>query len=101
MAFADESVYFGNGGDASIIGRFYEKDFGRLFEFSENRERGHEFSKGYPHKIWVTTPKIGLDQGWRYGKVLKTVAYIVVDENDDGTPKVEKWQLKQNSRVEY
>ena len=30
----------------------------------------------------------------RYAKILKTVAYVVIDENADGSPVVEKWKLK-------
>ena len=26
----------------------------------------------------------------------KTVAYVVTDENDDGSPVIEKWSLKKN-----
>ncbi len=100
MAFACESVYFSNGGDASIIGRFYERECGKLFEFSKNNEQ-NDFAKGWPHKIWVTTPEEGIDHGFRYGKVMKTVAYIAVDEDEFGRAVIEKWYLKQNSRVEY
>jgi hypothetical protein len=42
----------------------------------------------------VTTPREGIDSGYRYGKVLKTVAYIVVDEDDNG-PIVMKWNVKE------
>jgi len=30
----------------------------------------------------------------RYGKVLKTVAYIAIDEDEYGNPVVEKWDIK-------
>lgn len=30
----------------------------------------------------------------RYATVKKTVAYVVVDENPDGSPVVEKWPIK-------
>jgi hypothetical protein len=32
--------------------------------------------------------------GWRYATVKKTVAVIVVDEDEFGLPVTEKWQLK-------
>jgi hypothetical protein len=34
------------------------------------------------------------DSGWRYALVKKTVAYIVVDEDDTGRAVIEKWQIK-------
>jgi hypothetical protein len=35
--------------------------------------------------------------GYRYATVKKTVAYIVVDEDENG-PVVEKWFLKKNNK---
>jgi hypothetical protein len=87
MAFAASSTYF-DIGDSSILGCFTEKDYGNLFEFSVNDEPDYYVKReDYPHKVWV-------GDGWRYGRVLKTVAYIVVDENADGSPEVEKWETK-------
>ena len=31
------------------------------------------------------------------GRVLKTVAYIVTDENADGTPHVDKWAINNHN----
>ena len=72
------------------IGCFIEKDIGNHFEYSLNDER--DTWCDFPHKIWVG----GLvnDQGYRYGEVKKTVAYVAVDEDEFGLPVVEKWQLK-------
>jgi uncharacterized protein len=42
----------------------------------------------YPHIVWVGS--IG-DQGFRFAKVKKTVAYILTDED-----MVERWYLKKN-----
>ena len=44
----------------------------------------------YPHRVWVSCNPIN-DSGWRYANVKKTVAYIVVDEDDHGQPVIEKW----------
>lgn len=98
MAFADHSTYF-TSGDSSIIGCFDEKEFGDIFEFSKNNDSMLE-GWDFPHKIWVTTPIKNIDQGFRYGTVKKTVAYIAVDEDENG-PVVTKWYIKQNSRREY
>ena len=37
--------------------------------------------------------------GWRFANVRKTVAVIVVDEDEFGLPVTEKWNIKKN--VEY
>ena len=108
MAFAPSSTYFRTG-DSSIIGRFEEKDNGHLFEYSENCDDegwGADHKSELPHKIWVTTPLFSeqghcLDSGFRYGRVLKTVAYLAYDEDENGNPIYEKWQLKQRTHFEY
>ena len=92
MAFADSSTYF-NTGDSSIIGMFTEREVGNYFEYSHNNDG---MFADYPHKIWVTNPIEGIDQGYRYGRVLKTVAYLVVDEDEYGNDVVEKWSIKDN-----
>ena len=48
---------------------------------------------GYPHRVWVSENPVN-DSGWRYALVKKTVAYIVTDEADDGSPVVKKWFIK-------
>jgi len=69
------------------VGMFVEKDTDNHFEFSINEDKGFE---QYPHKVWV-----GDTIGWpyRYATVKKTVAYIAVDEDENG-PVIEKWYLK-------
>jgi len=74
------------------IGAFKEKSAGNTFEFSANDDQGDMAE--WPHRVWVASGKIANDSGWRYAKVMKTVAYIVVDENDYGEPVVEKWYVK-------
>ena len=74
------------------IGAFYERDAGNYFEFSRNDEQ--ESWSDMPHKVWVGGRGVAGMTGWRYAKVLKTVAYIVVDEDEYGLPVVEKWQIK-------
>lgn len=76
------------------IGNFIEKEHGNNFEYSLNNEQD-EYSKYYPHKVWVGSLQIGGDSGWRYANVKKTVAYVIVDEDEDG-PVVERWFLKSN-----
>jgi len=84
------------------IGVFVEKDTGNYFEYSLNDElvlappahggRNMEF----PHKVWVGGEGVCGQWGYRYAVVMKTRAYIAVDEDEDG-PVVEKWYLKKNT----
>ena len=95
MAFAPTEVSYPPYGDGSILGCFDEKEYGKYFEFSKNDESfydpgGHRTD--YPHKVWVTTPR-PFDGGWRFAKVLKTVAYILTND-EDGNDVVEKWFIK-------
>ena len=94
MAFADSSTYK-DIGDGSIVGCFREKDGDNFFEFSDNQDLSEVWAYQFPHKIWVTTPVEGIDCGYRYGTVKKTVAYLAVDEDEYGEPVVEKWHIKQ------
>jgi len=51
----------------------------------------------YPHRVWVSHSPVN-DSGWRYANVKKTVAYIVVNEDDNGQPVIEKWSIKNHIR---
>jgi hypothetical protein len=68
------------------IGNFIEKDFGNNFEYSVN-ETG--MFPEYPHIVWVGSA--ATDQGFRFAKVKKTVAYILTGEDT-----LERWFLKSN-----
>lgn len=78
------------------IGNFIEKQYGNNFEYSFNDEQDNYsigMSKDYPHRVWVGD---FCGHGWRYARVLKTIAYVVTDEDDDGSLVVQKWNLKSN-----
>ena len=74
------------------VGAFVEKEYGNVFEYSVNNDP-ISFCEDFPHKIWVNDV---IGQGYRYGVVKKTVAYVCTDEDEFGLPVLEKWQLKQN-----
>ena len=99
MAFADTSTYFDTG-DGSIIGGFEEKTCENFFEFSAASAEEIDNSFGtISHRIWVTTPWKShaghtMDCGYRLGNVLKTVAYLIVDEDEFGEPIVKKWNIR-------
>lgn len=95
MAFAPSSVY-------PILdgGCFTECDCGHFFEYDTHGEGlvlHPDLATGrnteYPHRVWVCNRPVN-DSGWRYALVKKTVAYIVVDEDDTGRAVIEKWRIK-------
>jgi len=77
------------------IGNFIEKDHGNNFEYSLNPD-SFASCEDFPHIVWVGSG--ATDQGYRYATVKKTVAYVVVDEDEFGLPVVEKWNLKKNTQ---
>jgi hypothetical protein len=77
----------------TTIGQFTERSVGKTHEYSPNTDiesgwdpKWDQFAQDFPHKLWT------LD-GYRYARVLKTVAYICVDEDEYGQPVVEKWDI--------
>jgi len=92
MAFAAESTYFDTG-DGTVQGCFREVDTDNYFEYSENIDGVYE---EYPHKVWVTTPNIGIDHGFRYARVMKTRVKVLVDEDSEET-----WYFKQGSQRRF
>jgi len=95
MAYAPLSTYH-DMGDGSILGQFVENDHGETFEFSSNKEDDKD---AFPHLVWVTTPS-KIDCGYRRAIVKQTVAYVVIDENEDGSWVVDKWQIKRHRLYE-
>ena len=82
-----------------LCGAFVEKEVGNTFEYSINEDRlTWDESGGFTHKIWVGDV---VGQGYRYGIVKKTVAYVAVDEDDEGLPICEKWNLKKNTQYTF
>lgn len=77
----------------TTIGQFTERSVGKNHEYSPNTDiesgwdpKWDQFAERFPHKLWT------LD-GFRYARVLKTVAYICVDEDEYGQPVTEKWDI--------
>ena len=80
MAMSSPSVDY-----RTIAGQFEEREFGNYFEYRASEGN----PAGMPHEIFV-----GPHEDVRFGRVLKTVAYIVVDEDEYGAPVIEKWDVK-------
>jgi len=70
---------------ANPVGAFNEKEYGNPFEYSLNDDP-LTWCEDFPHKVWV-------GDGYRYGIVKKTVAYVAVDEDEFGLPVMEKWDI--------
>ncbi len=87
MAMAPLNVYR----EVSLLGQFRNAETGVTFEYSlaPNKPFGDE----YCCAVWLAGGH------FRYAKVLRTVAYVVVDENANGTPAVERWEIR--SHKEY
>lgn len=75
--------------DGTTLGCFQHTETKCQFEY---RKTLNEWAMAHnlPHEIAVNDP---VGYGWRFGRVLKTVAYVAVDEQDDG-PLMEKWPIR-------
>lgn len=87
MAFAGDGMPY--------IGSFKHKETGRHFDFTKPLDVFQVVEKNgkvnsFPHLVYVGPNG---DQT-RFARVLKTVAYVVVDETTDGKFVVEKWPIK-------
>lgn len=73
-----------------LLGTFTEADHGHGFEYAvrpANSFAPADFAADCPHIVYM-------NDSYRFAKVLKTVAFVCVDETEDGQPVYEKWQLK-------
>lgn len=68
------------------IGEFVEKEYGKTFTYRRTSNTW-ALQSGLTHEIDV------LD-GIRFANVLKTCCYVATDEEPDGSPKLEKWYIK-------
>lgn len=94
MSFAPLSTYHGHVGDGSILGSFRHKETDNFFEFSKADKLVPGYPEDFDALVWLLDGTAS-----RYAKVLKTVAYVIVDENDDGLV-IEKWAIKNYTSYE-
>ncbi len=93
MAFASYTNA-DRGNLSAVLGQFKEKDYGNWFEFTNRNAIDKEsYAPEYPHRVFVGVDNTHLDDT-RIARVLKTVAYVVVDIDMNGEPVVEKWYIK-------
>lgn len=72
-----------------ILGSFKEAEVGNFFEYAVRPNDGVDFAEDCPHIIYTGGQT-------RYAKVLKTVAWVAVDEAEDGSPIFERWDIRQH-----
>jgi hypothetical protein len=90
MSFAPLNVML----KSEFKGCFTECDEGNFFEFTQpESENDMVFGTDFNVMVWVDNAN-----GYRFAKVLKTVAYVIVDEAADGSPVVEKWNIRNFKR---
>lgn len=77
-----------------LLGSFVEKEKRNIFEYAVRPDEGIDFAPDCPHIVYVTNVIDGIDMGYRYAKVLKTVAWVVVDVDDNDDPIYDKWEIK-------
>lgn len=71
-----------------IAGFFYNRETSAPFEYGIRPVDGSDFAEDAMHVVFVS------DGSYRYARVLKTVAWVAVDENPDGSPVWERWEIK-------
>ena len=82
--------------NSRVLGQFAHKDTGVWFEYSSSEEDERVFGPEYNRKVWVGGE---LEGYYRLAQVKNTVAYVVVDEDDEG-PVLDKWLLKNHKIYE-
>lgn len=73
-----------------LLGSFTEKDCGHFFEYAERMPGMFpaDFGTDCDKVVYVGNGEP------RLARILKTVAYIVVDERPDGSASYERWDIK-------
>ena len=81
--------------DEKTIGSFYEKTGKHFFEYRVSKDSWGK-SHGLPHEVCVSRKDPSSKGDWRSANVKGTVCYIAVDEDSDGKPVMEKWEIKRH-----
>ena len=77
-----------------ILGEFVVPEFKTRFDYCKTSDKW-ALAHNLPFEIETV-------DGHRFARILKTVAYVAVDEQEDGAPKLEKWVIRhqwERSRV--
>jgi hypothetical protein len=73
-----------------LLGSFRATETEAFFEYAVRRWGDDGFAPDMPHVLFTI-------DGTRLARVLHTVVYVVVDEDDNG-PVIQKWPIKQHRR---
>ena len=87
------SVFNGSYEDNNACGSFKNTQYGTHFEYRVSKglaptQGDWGIKNGFKHEIAVC------DGSVRFANVKKTVAYVLVDEDDNGDLVIEKWAIK-------
>ncbi len=77
------------------LGSFVEKEYGHCFEFTSINENYFK-EAGCTHMLAVGGIHTD-DRYYRGAKILKTVAYVLVDQDDNGEKVWQKWDIKNHT----
>jgi len=72
--------------DRSAQGEFYTRDTRKIFEY-RNTACQWALDHGLLSEISLTNGEI------RYANILKTVAYVAIDEDANGMPVLDRWLI--------
>lgn len=80
---------YGNIELEKIDGAFIERDHKKTFEYSAHILSEWDREHGFDYRVF--TGPLGET---RPARILKTVAYVCIDEDFSGNPVVEKWYIR-------
>ena len=73
-----------------VLGCFDHAKYGTFFEYADRTSFNGPWAADRPHVLFMS------DGSTRFATVKRTVAYVIVDEDGDGSPVVEKWRIKRH-----
>lgn len=76
-----------------VIGNFQLSENGNWFDIVPKDHETPWLPADFDKQIVVSANPIN-DSGKRYVKILKRVAFVVVDEAADGSPVIERWPIR-------
>ena len=85
-------AYDKNGNQGALFEYAYP---GALFEYSDRGDEVDPWCPEFPHRVAVGHGET------RVARVLKTVAHVVIDEDEEGKPVVERWKISQHRLYYY
>lgn len=76
-----------------ILGEFREAEYKNWFNYAcRDSDDDVAFAPEFPHLIFLENGET------RFARIVKTRAYVVVDEGADGAPVTETWIIQNHNR---